>query len=172
MCNTLQTACSAQYNEASTNISDGQYYLILRHFIKGTVQPKNANLLKMYSLLRPYKMQKSLFLHKERDLEKFSIQSPVFISCLDSHSDGTHSTAEDPLVSKWCNTTFLQICSNEEKLIYILDGPRAWMARGWVNFQLIFFFWQNYRTSPEKHKNPHTGMEDMDLHENKTANIY
>ncbi len=23
-------------------------------------------------------------------------------------------TAEDPLVSKWCNATFLQICSDEE----------------------------------------------------------
>ncbi len=23
-------------------------------------------------------------------------------------------TAEDPLVSKWCNATFLQICSHEE----------------------------------------------------------
>ncbi len=40
MCKILQTACSAQYNEASTNISDCQYYLILRHFIKGTVHQK------------------------------------------------------------------------------------------------------------------------------------
>ncbi len=33
-------------------------------------------------------------------------------------------TAEHPLVSKWCNVTFLQIwCRN--KLIYILGGPRA-----------------------------------------------
>ncbi len=33
-----------------------------------------------------------------------------FISCLDSHSDGTHSlTAEHPLPSKWCNATFFQI---------------------------------------------------------------
>ncbi len=44
-------------------------------------------------------------------------------------------TAEDPLVSKWCNATFLQICSDEETLIYILDGLRVSI------FQLIFFFW-------------------------------
>ncbi len=31
-------------------------------------------------------------------------------------------TAGYPLVSKWCNAEFLQICSNEEKRIYILDG--------------------------------------------------
>ncbi len=36
-------------------------------------------------------------------------------------------TAEDPLLSKWCNATFLQICFDEEtnKLIYILDGLRT-----------------------------------------------
>ncbi len=46
----------------------------------------------------------------------------VFISCLDSHSDGTHSlTAEDPLVNSWCNATFLRW----NKLIYILDGLRV-----------------------------------------------
>ncbi len=35
-------------------------------------------------------------------------------------------TAEDPLVSKWCNATFLQICFWwRDKLIYILDGLRT-----------------------------------------------
>ncbi len=34
-------------------------------------------------------------------------------------------TAEDPLVSKWCNDTFLQICYDEEI---------EWMAMGWVQF--------------------------------------
>ncbi len=47
----------------------------------------------------------------------------VFISCLDSHSDGTHSLQR---IHWWArDTTFLQICSDEEtiyKLIYILDG--------------------------------------------------
>ncbi len=36
----------------------------------------------------------------------------VFISFLDSDSDPFN--AEDPLVSKWCNAKFLQICSSEE----------------------------------------------------------
>ncbi len=44
-----------------------------------------------------------------------------FISCLDSHSDGTHSHS---LVSKWCNATFLQIWRGS-KLIYILDDLRV-----------------------------------------------
>ncbi len=48
------------------------------------------------------------------------------MSCLDSHSDGTHSL--DPLVSKWCNDTFLQICSDEET-----DSSTFWMAWGWVH---------------------------------------
>ncbi len=44
----------------------------------------------------------------------------VFISCLDSHSDGTHSL---PLVIKLCNATFLQIWWRN-KLIY-MDGLRV-----------------------------------------------
>ncbi len=40
--------------------------------------------------------------------------SYTFISCLDSHSDGTYLIAEEPLVSKGCNAKFLQICSDEE----------------------------------------------------------
>ncbi len=49
-----------------------------------------------------------------------TIYRDVFISCLDSHSDDTHSLAENPLVSKWCNATFLFRWRN--KHIYILDG--------------------------------------------------
>ncbi len=36
-------------------------------------------------------------------------------------------TAEDPLVSKWCNAKFLQICSDEKP-----NSSTCWMA--WVNF--------------------------------------
>ncbi len=61
----------------------------------------------------------------------------VFISCLDSHSDGTHSLQR----MHWCNATFLQICSDEETLIYTLDD--LWVNKilaifhfGWT----IFFF--------------------------------
>ncbi len=55
-----------------------------------------------------------------------------FISWLESHSDGTHS---HPLVSKWCNATFLQICSDEET-----NSSTSWMAWGWVNCQQLFIF--------------------------------
>ncbi len=57
----------------------------------------------------------------------------VFISCLDSYSDGTHSHS---LVSKWCNATFLQIWWRI-KLIYILDGLRV------RTFPANFQFWMN-----------------------------
>ncbi len=41
-------------------------------------------------------------------------------------------TAEDPLMSKWCNAKSLQICSHDEIYIYIL------MA--WEHFQQMFIF--------------------------------
>ncbi len=41
-------------------------------------------------------------------------------------------TAADPLVSKWCNVKFLQICSDEET-----SSSTSW---GWVKFQQIFVF--------------------------------
>ncbi len=45
-------------------------------------------------------------------------------------------TAEDPLVSKWSNATFLQICSDEEtNSMLILDGLRVK-----VHFQQFFNF--------------------------------
>ncbi len=44
----------------------------------------------------------------------------VFISCFDLFWRHPF-TAEDPLVSNWCNATFLQNCLDEETN-YILDG--------------------------------------------------
>ncbi len=41
-------------------------------------------------------------------------------------------TAEDLLASKWCNATFLQICSKEETY-----SSTSWMAWRWANFQQI-----------------------------------
>ncbi len=52
----------------------------------------------------------------------------VFTSCLDSFWRHPF-TAEDPLISKWCNTNFL-FCSDEEK-----KSSTSWMASGWVHFQ-------------------------------------
>ncbi len=43
-------------------------------------------------------------------------------------------TAEDPLVSKWCNATCKQIWSDEET-----NSSTSWMAWGYVNIQHIFF---------------------------------
>ncbi len=48
----------------------------------------------------------------------------VFISCLDSFWRHPF-TAEDPLVSKWCNATFLQICFHQET-----NSSSSWMAWG------------------------------------------
>ncbi len=47
----------------------------------------------------------------------------VFISCLDSHSDGTHSL--DPLVSKWCNNKL--ISENFNELITFLAVFNIWV---------------------------------------------
>ncbi len=44
-------------------------------------------------------------------------------------------TAEDPLVSEWCNAKFLQICSHKET-----NASTSWTAWGWVNCQQIFIF--------------------------------
>ncbi len=49
-------------------------------------------------------------------------------------------TAGDPLVSKWCNAEFLQICSNEEKWIYILDGIEVEYNFSILIFLFIIFF--------------------------------
>ncbi len=52
----------------------------------------------------------------------------VFISCLNTPSDGTHSLKK--IVSKWCNAKFIQICWDEETN---LDGLK-------VSFQQLFTF--------------------------------
>ncbi len=48
-------------------------------------------------------------------------------------------TAENPLVSKLCNVTFLQICSDKQT-----NSSTSWMAWGWAHFQQIFIFWMNF----------------------------
>ncbi len=46
-------------------------------------------------------------------------------------------TAEDPLLSKWWNATFFQICSVEET-----NSSTSWMAWGWVHILVLKFkFW-------------------------------
>ncbi len=46
----------------------------------------------------------------------------VFICCLDSHSDGTHSLQRDPLMSSDVILHFPNLFWWRNKLIYILDG--------------------------------------------------
>ncbi len=48
-------------------------------------------------------------------------------------------TAEDPLVNKWCNAKFLQICSEKET-----NSSTSWMARWWVNFKQISFLGEQF----------------------------
>ncbi len=55
----------------------------------------------------------------------------IVISCLGSHSDGTHSLQR----SKRCNAKFLQICSDEET-----NSSNSWMDR--------MDFWVNYSSKP------------------------
>ncbi len=62
----------------------------------------------------------------------------MFLSAVfDSPCDGTHSLQRISFVSKWCNATFLQISSDEEKLIYILESQRVSI------FSANFHFWVN-----------------------------
>ncbi len=49
-------------------------------------------------------------------------------------------TAEDPLVSKWCNAKFFKICSDEQKNL----KSTSWMSR----FSAKFRFWMNYSFKP------------------------
>ncbi len=45
-------------------------------------------------------------------------------------------TAEDPLLSKWCNATFLQICSDEET-----NSSTSWMTWGWGHSGKFILAW-------------------------------
>ncbi len=49
-------------------------------------------------------------------------------------------TADYPLVSKWCNAKFLQICSDEETLIYILDSLGVSKFSFWGQLSLYHFY--------------------------------
>ncbi len=61
----------------------------------------------------------------------------VFISCLDSFWRHPF-TAEDPLVSKWCNDTFLQIWWRNKLNYIFLDGLRR------ITSSANVFFWVTY----------------------------
>ncbi len=60
----------------------------------------------------------------------------VFISCLDSHSDGTHSLQR---IHWWCNAKFLQICYGDETNSF----------KSWVQIQVKGFHshWIGFSTN-------------------------
>ncbi len=60
-------------------------------------------------------------------------------------------TAEDPLVSKWCSATFLQIWWRN-KLIYILDGLRMSTFLANVHFWVNYSFLSVWRSHLNKYK--------------------
>ncbi len=60
-------------------------------------------------------------------------------------------TAEDPLVSKWCSATFLQIWWRN-KLIYILDGLRLSTFLANVHFWVNYSFLSVWRSHLNKYK--------------------
>ncbi len=67
----------------------------------------------------------------------------VFISCLDSFWRHPF-TAEEALVSKWCNAKFLQICSDVET-----NFSSSWIAWEWGHFQQIYFLGERFHTKLE-----------------------
>ncbi len=61
------------------------------------------------------------------------ITCDVVISCLDSHSDGTHSLQS---IHCWTSDAMLHFSKS-----YIeTNSSTSWMTRGWVNHQHIFSF--------------------------------
>ncbi len=61
----------------------------------------------------------------------------VFISCLDSHSDGTHSLQRSHW---WASDGMLHFSKSDEET----NSSTFWMDWGWVHFQQFFIFWVNY----------------------------
>ncbi len=59
----------------------------------------------------------------------------VFISCLDSHSDGTHS-----LQSIHCWASDVMLHFSKSVPMKKKKSSTSWLAWGWEHFQLIFIF--------------------------------
>ncbi len=57
----------------------------------------------------------------------------VFISCLDSYSDGTHSLQR---IHWWPSHVMLHFSKSDEET----NSSTSWMAWWWVHFQQIFIF--------------------------------
>ncbi len=57
----------------------------------------------------------------------------VFISCLDSYSDGTHSLQS---IHWWDSGVMLHFSKSDEDT----NSSTSWMAWGWAHFQQVFIF--------------------------------
>lgn len=84
---------------------------------------------------------RSFWLHKKLNdvLESYGLLEDYFISCLISHSDGTHSLQVDPLVSKWRDATFLQ--TDSKKVANASTSCMTWESE---QCQQMFSIWENY----------------------------
>ncbi len=60
----------------------------------------------------------------------------VFISCLDSHSDGTHSLQR---IHYWASDVLLNVFKSDKET----NSSTSWMTWGWV-FSANIHFWVNY----------------------------
>ncbi len=82
-----------------------------------TIMGKTADLTVVQkTIIDSFLLQKMLIDGLSGGLELLMYYCDVFISCLNSHSDGTHSPQRIHFmiqVSKWCNAKFLQICSDD-----------------------------------------------------------
>ncbi len=61
----------------------------------------------------------------------------VFISCFDSHSDGTHSLQR---IHWWASDVMLHF----SKSVLIKKQQESWMVWGWVKSSANLHFWWNY----------------------------
>ncbi len=68
----------------------------------------------------------------------------VFISCLDSHSDGTHSLQR---IHWWASDAMLHFSKSDEET----NSSTSWMAWEWAHFQKMFIFGHCFKASVYKH---------------------
>ncbi len=61
----------------------------------------------------------------------------VFISCLDSHSDGTHSLQS---IHCWDTDAETHFSKSDEET----NSSWSWIDWGWAQMQQMFIFWVNY----------------------------
>ncbi len=107
-----------------------------------SIQSIHISLLIQVRLLFHLKMQyyglltHSFWLHSTLidGLEWCWLLVDVFISCLDSHSDGTHSLQR---IHCWASDGMLNFSKSDEET----NSSTSWMDRGWANFKIRIFIY-------------------------------